>query len=433
MTSPVSIRIRTYQVGFGDCFLLSFEYAEGAKHVLIDFGSTGLPEGVPKTRMTAIAKSIAERVGDDLVAVVATHRHQDHISGFAPAARGRGSGDIIRDLKPKLVLQPWTEDPDLPTDATGPDSKVPGRLQAMALHAASLAAMQETARALLAEAKRGRYLQYLPSGIKEQIGFLGENNLPNAGAVRNLMEMGRNEYLHAGKRTKLERQLPGVEVHVLGPPTVDQSAAVKKQRATDPDQFWHMQAAAGSMLAPQPRGKVAPLFPDHVRARTSDGFPIDARWMIHHVRKARGDQMLRIVRMLDKAMNNTSLILLFRTGSKSLLFPGDAQIENWAYALSDSRVQKMLRDVDLYKVGHHGSLNATPKDLWNLFARRSKDDAPGRLASLMSTMPGKHGSEERRTEVPRRTLKAALDRESDLFSTEELNPSELFHETVIEI
>jgi hypothetical protein len=30
-------------------------------------------------------------------------------------------------------------------------------------------------------------------------------------------------------------------------------------------------------------------------------------------------------------------------------------------------------------------------------------------------------------------LKAALDRESDLFSTEELNPSELFHETVIEI
>jgi hypothetical protein len=36
-------------------------------------------------------------------------------------------------------------------------------------------------------------------------------------------------------------------------------------------------------------------------------------------------------------MNNTSVILFFEVGSKKLLFPGDAQIENWSYALEDAR------------------------------------------------------------------------------------------------
>ena len=65
----------------------------------------------------------------------------------------------------------------------------------------------------------------------------------------------------------------------------------------------------------------------------------------------------------------------------------------------------------VYRVGHHGSRNATPKTLWNLFkARRSSGGK--RLVSLISTMPEVHGSLNRRSEVPRRTplvdaLKAA--------------------------
>ena len=42
--TPKSLTIRTYNVGFGDCFLLSFLYpGNSEKHVLIDFGSTGMP------------------------------------------------------------------------------------------------------------------------------------------------------------------------------------------------------------------------------------------------------------------------------------------------------------------------------------------------------------------------------------------------------
>ena len=42
--APKSLMIRSYHVGFGDCFLLSFAYGpRSERHVLIDFGSTGLP------------------------------------------------------------------------------------------------------------------------------------------------------------------------------------------------------------------------------------------------------------------------------------------------------------------------------------------------------------------------------------------------------
>jgi hypothetical protein len=125
-------------------------------------------------------------------------------------------------------------------------------------------------------------------------------------------------------------------------------------------------------------------------------------------------------------MNNTSVILLFEVGKKKLLFPGDAQLENWQFALSQDKFTSLLSSVNVYKVGHHGSLNATPKSLWKLFKNKSeKKKAASRLKSLMSTMEGKHGHTTARTEVPRRTLVNALNRESDLFTTQKVKPADL--------
>ena len=144
--------------------------------------------------------------------------------------------------------------------------------------------------------------------------------------------------------------------------------------------------------------------------------------------------MLRIVRALDTALNNTSVILLFRAGGKSLLFPGDAQIENWEYALDQPEVVEKLKAVDLYKVGHHGSLNATPRTLWSYFEHRStKKTDPERLISMMSTMLGKHGDEDSNTEVPREKLTTALRRNSTHLTTQSLSPDQLFNEVVLDL
>ena len=46
MSKVVRVRIRMYQVGFGDCFLMSLEYdkplpdGRAEPHLLIDYGST---------------------------------------------------------------------------------------------------------------------------------------------------------------------------------------------------------------------------------------------------------------------------------------------------------------------------------------------------------------------------------------------------------
>jgi hypothetical protein len=411
--SPQKARIRMYKVGFGDCFLLSFFYAADKKrHILIDFGTTKAPEGNPNL-MKEIAEDIRTETGGELDVVVATHRHKDHISGFATTSKGDGPGNIIRSLKPKVVLLPWTEDPDAKEDAKVP-TKTKGaiavRKQLTHMHAVAEGALgfSQTARAGVPEALRGR------------LAFLGEDNIKNVEAVKNLLTMAKEcRYLYFGANPGLADALPGVSVKVLGPPTLEQSDKIRKERATDKAQFW-MIAAASAAVGAETASK--PIFARRFIAPDGDREE-EVRWLTERLSKAQAEQMLGIVTVLDNAMNNTSLILLFEVNGKKLLFPGDAQIENWEYALSKADVVAKLGDVDLYKVGHHGSRNATPVTLWNRFSKRSESvRRRDRLKTLLSTEAGKHGTESEHTEVPRKTLVAELTHKSEFHTTQALRP-----------
>jgi hypothetical protein len=66
---------------------------------------------------------------------------------------------------------------------------------------------------------------------------------------------------------------------------------------------------------------------------------------------------------LDGDINNTSLVLAIELGKggKVLLFPGDAQYGNWLSWARTKRGSKLLTRTVFYKVGHHGSHNATLK------------------------------------------------------------------------
>jgi hypothetical protein len=225
-------------------------------------------------------------------------------------------------------------------------------------------------------------------------------------------------YLYADARANL--RLPGVKMHVLGPPTLKQSKAIRKMRSSDEVEFWMLLGATARKFtasggAPFPgRDCVSGArVPDH------------ARWLRDHVRSVRAETLLSIVRTLDKQMNNTSLILLFEIGNARLLFPGDAQIENWEYAFKNPKYRELLAGTTLYKVGHHGSRNATPKEgLWGHFAKRStKHDDDGRMWSIVSTMAGKHGTTEA-TRVPRKTLVDALEFETNFRTTQNFERAE---------
>lgn len=456
---PQRISLRVYPVGFGDCFLLGFHYTGGDdRFVLIDFGSTELTrKRMPRSRefldyMKKVADDIATRCGrgngkgGQLHAIIATHRHADHINGFTTKTKPEApeaSGDVIRSLKPRFVVQPWTEDPDLDPKALAPAkaAEIGGARGFTAL----LAGMQSAAAGIVEEAVRLGAKRMAPAGASEesasgaaeapgpgrsqrvafvgQIRFLGEDNIANLSAVQNLIAMAKAKgskalYLHADAKADLN--LPGVKTHVLGPPTLKQSEAIRKMRSADDVEFWMLLGATGTRFTAS--GGVP--FPGR---DCVDGahVPDHARWLRDHVRSARAETLLGIVRTLDKQMNNTSLILVFEVGGARLLFPGDAQLENWQYALANPEYRKLLAGTTLYKVGHHGSRNATPKaGLWNHFAKRSaRKDAVERMWSVVSTMADKHGTTDA-TKVPRKTLVDALKSATNFRTTQDFERAE---------
>jgi hypothetical protein len=420
-----SAQLRAYNVGFGDCLLLKLTFDdadESTRCVLFDFGSTQLPDRAAANHMEGIANDIADQCGGKLAMVVATHRHADHISGFGDA----DTGPIIAGLQPEVVVQPWTEDPALATNA-----KEPAATGARGKHVAlarTMANMQAFAAGARAEGARLQNLAGFPKSVADKVAFLGETNLKNKAAVKRLMTMGVRKPVYAkfGDKLKVRDLLPGVTIDVLGPPTLKQAPAIAHQASTDADEFWHLAAnwgravEAGSAAVDDLGPQLAPLFPNAV----IENVPQAAKWLVPQISRAYADDMLSILRTMDGVLNNTSLILLLQIGDTTLLFPGDAQIENWSYALfnapNHTAIRKRLAETNVYKVGHHGSLNATPKTLWNGFNHKEdeahKDES--RLVSVMSTKSGKHGDPRRDTEVPRETLKTALQQNSDLFNTQ---------------
>jgi hypothetical protein len=196
--------------------------------------------------------------------------------------------------------------------------------------------------------------------------------------------------------------------------------AVLKQRDEDPDEFWldTIESAAASRVV-QLAGNAEKQW-DLLTAPSGLG---SARWLLENLSSQQQASLLRLVRLVDDALNNTSLILLLTVGgSRRLLLPGDAQIENWSFALTkakkDRGLKEKLAEVDLYKVGHHGSRNATPKTLFGFW--NQPDTKSRRMTALMSTLPGVHGKSEE-TAVPRETLITALDKRMTLHRTDHLD------------
>jgi hypothetical protein len=425
MAAPTRVSVLAFQVGFGDCFLLRFHYAAGRdRHLLIDFGSYPKAGWLKGDGMRRIADRIKAECGGKLDGVVATHRHADHINGFTTEEDDPGS--VIASCQPDVVVQPWTEDPDARTNAKKPTASfmsgfgggdADDRRMAFARGVRFVDSL-DALRGLLPvlEQEVAAFRSGGDTDMAAQLAFYGQNGLSNLSAVENLMQMGRRgdaRYVFHGSDSGLEAVLPDVKVTVLGPPTLEQSDTIRRYATSAADQYWLTLTRTALRLE---EGR-APLFP-RADAVSHDGAPAYARWLIARLRTLRGRQLFEMVRTLDGVLNNTSVVLLFEVGGRKLLFPGDAQLENWSYALDQPGVSARLQDVDFYKVGHHGSLNATPKTtVWENFHRRGHG-----LKTAVSTLKDVHGGKHGKpTEVPRQTLLAALRGESAFVTTEDLD------------
>jgi hypothetical protein len=401
-TSKTSVRIRCYRQGFGDCFLLSFRTGRARpSHVLIDCGLW--PVGAEHTAtMRAIAADIAKETGGtatkrgEIDVLVATHEHWDHLSGFNQAR------DIFEQkLKVRAVWLAWTE------NLQDPLAKKLREDQEKKLKAAEQ--MRARLRALSAApgfSDAGKVALRQLDGL---LGFFGATDAK--GGVQGAMSFIRDGWsgpersFHSPGDLLTLPGAKGVRVYVLGPPR--DAAKLRRESSTKQGALYEL--FFGLSLEDSLLAALGALDEDVARFRdpAEVGKPFDrahrhavdlasknpaaalpaelASFFHRHYadeawRRIDSDWLHAggaLALRLDKGINNTSLVLAFELpDGRVLLFPGDAQLGSWeswhepsmawdGRAAGSPRItaRDLLSRSVFYKVGHHGSHNATAQDL----------------------------------------------------------------------
>ncbi|MEN4478737.1 hypothetical protein [Mycolicibacterium cosmeticum] len=102
--------------------------------------------------------------------------------------------------------------------------------------------------------------------------------------------------------------------------------------------------------------------------------------------------------MRTSIRRQSRLILVLEIGDARLLLPGDAEWGTWKRILANTKACSLLRGATFFKVGHHGSHNATSKTL-------VEKVLPREIPAMVSTQ---EGSGNYRNNIPLEDLLKAL-------------------------
>ena len=379
--SVAGLRVRMFRVGFGDFFLLTVPAAAGDKHILIDCGVHAKDLGT----MHDAVSQMAQACNSQLALIIVTHRHADHISGFGTCK------DIFSKINVERVWMSWFEDPK------NPDAKE---------FQSSLTAMAAQVRTSLAArgASPDDPLVSMAENITGTMSAAGQAGNQAALAVIHggFANTPEYNYYKAGDTPTLPPDLvtAGLSAQILGPP-IDPKLV---SQMTNKNQQY---LAAGSSSDDNKFLPFAPQFKGAVGDYPKEAFQYqDFNEVSKLIDGIQPDTLAAKAAAADNTLNNQSVVVLFSFRGKNSAFrrrravgqlgelPVWRRLWNARAHQTHRRGPDLLGKIDFYKVGHHGSANATPMDA----VAAMKLGCVG----MCSTQPGAYN------QVPRAPLLSAL-------------------------
>jgi beta-lactamase superfamily II metal-dependent hydrolase len=345
-----TLSVRAYNVGFGDALLVRIpdrdprSGRETIRHLLIDVGNVQSGAGGDDTLFAPVIADIVRRLrGKAVDLYVMTHEHLDHVQGLYYA-------NTVDAVAVEIDFAWLTASAEPGYGARHPTAE--RRLDA--------------ARAYLLEVER--HLAASPQTVPTALAAMLANNHPRRTepCVEHLRTIARRRTTYVHRECPLEAG-------------VDHPFREARLRVLAPEEDT---TAYYGRFRPRPLGATALDGPSGVSAAEALSAPagvdpVAFAGLVESWRAGIGGNVLEI----DRAANNTSVILELEWRGWRLLFAGDAEQRSWR------TVEDQLRPVDLLKVAHHGSSNATPQEaiLDRIFPRTRR---PGRRRiAVLSTCP----------------------------------------------
>jgi len=342
-----ALRVRAYNVRFGDALLVSIPERDGGRevtrHMLIDMGNVLSSEGGDDSVFEPVMRDILEVLdGAPLSLYVMTHEHLDHVQGLLYASDKLG-------LKLPGVERAWIT----PSAEPGYYDSHPEAKRSLELASARYLAARRHFNALEGS-------EEVPPSVRAMLAnndaLLADGGSSKTQACVDFLATltPQTSYVHVGHGHSAPHPFVEATLHIWGP-------------EEDTAAYYGRFDAARLQPLPSSEGREAPPLPP-------PGVDAGAFYNLVNARK-RGyfDNLLAI----DKAANDTSVVICIEWHGWRLLFPGDAEERAWR--TMDAR--GLLEPVHFYKVGHHGSHNGTPEaDILDKILPVSPPDARPRRA-----------------------------------------------------
>lgn len=326
MAALKRLRVRVYDVRFGDAVLVSVPEAQRTRHLLIDVGNVLSGRGGDDAVFEAVVRDVVKRTGGRVDLYVMTHEHLDHVQGLLHADQRVYGGKLREHLRIDHAWLTASAHPEYYD--THPDAR--------------------RKKSLLLEAY-DRVAKHLGAAPGPFAALLATNNprstAPCVEFLRGFAE--HTHYVHRGADVGGKHPFEEARFEIWAP-------------EEDTSEYY-------STLMPSALGLTAGS--DGRLTRTAPPLPppgVDVG-AFHDLVESRARGWTDNLLAIDRAANDTSVVLLLEWRGWRLLFAGDAELRSWRRMQREGVLQG---PVHFLKVSHHGSHNGTPDEemLRQLFA-----------------------------------------------------------------